>query len=342
MNRIKWIRQIDEIFKRYFKEERKLVRYIILFAIFAIYSISCNMIEKQVEYEEYYNDQISLLWSIPILLYIVRTKYIDMKFSEQNDGAVANLMKYSPIETKILQRYYNIKMWVFTVLFAIPLCGINIGTAYRCRGVMNEGVLVICLFEILYCIGVTIVWNRIVNHKSNHGNSTTRKVIGICASVGFISFLYILLNVPKTHIIDQSFYGVVGTLESENIKYTTFEVKGIYKEYLVKEDTFEGIIASEEMRVNVEKEKLNLSFSLVGNGDVVSIPFSGFEFRACLYVEPTFDQMYMEILHIRNKSFVDSIEGEGPIYFAAPAQTLEEAQGIAQYFEEKIRQEREQ
>lgn len=298
-----------------------------------------------------FNYQITIVWMLPMLLYMARSKYVDMKFSEHNDSSMASLMKYVPYNSKKMKAYCNRKMWLYSVVLCIVLAMADVGIPYwKMNMIFDEGIATFRM-EVVYIMCLTWVLNYMANRQITKEYSV--KKVAILVSAGIVT-IYLVFNLPIVYPVNKTVQGIVGTLEDETYKEAALVVQGRYKKYLVKEDTFEGVIYSEELGLNVERNEVNLWLYRQGGTLRVIAPSEGYESYGYMYTggyDEPFGYMYTDARF--NKVFIqvfDHIEKleNGTSYwheelcFAGPALTLEEAQGIAQYFEEKIRREREQ
>lgn len=342
---------VYEVFHDYFKVEKRFVGWVIVTVTVLVSVLSYICVRNQVWYAgNVINYQITIVWVLPILLYMIRDKYVDMKFSEHNDSSMASLMKYAPYNSKKMKAYCNRKMWLYSVVICIVLAMVDVGIPYWIKKMVFDEAIATFGLEVVYITFLTWVLNYMANRQFRKESSVKRVVIVV--AVGIVA-MYLVYNLPIVYPVNKTVYGIVGTLEDESYKEAVLVVQGRYKKYLVKDDIFDGIIYSEELGLNVERNEVNLWLYKQGGTLAVFAPSEGYESYGYMYTggyEPfgymytdaRFSKVFIQVFdHIEKKENGTSYWHE-ELCFAGPAQNLEEAQKIAQYFQEKIREAMEQ
>lgn len=332
------MKRVHEVYQVYIEENlerRNKARALLMIGIIAMFVLTLLIVLKQINYEAREGYMNIMFLVIVAFLIQLRGRYVDMEYPGEKGCHMSQLLKYAPVEERLLRSYCNRKFWILSGLLLLGLWSLNVGITLFFSGRIKEPVIDTCLFEaaIIICFGLLLSRRKERLYRTNKVITSTL-VIGI---------LVVLVYVPIPIPVEQNITGRLcsyvfpeTTGYYEETEEISLYVKGVYKKYLIKQDSFTGVIRCDRFSFNEEEKELELVFE-EGGARVTDHKTS----LGYLYADATFQDVILFIY--------DKIEEEGArgishsqenLFFVSEVENYYEAYRRALYYNypEYIRQ----
>lgn len=256
------MKRVHEVYKVYIEENlerRKKVGASLMISIITMFVLTLLIVLKQVNYEAKDSYMNCMFLVIVGFLLQLRYVYVDMEYRGEKGGHMSHLLKYTPVEERLLRSYCNRKFWILSGLLLLGLWSLNVGITLFFSGKIKEPVIDTCIFE----AAIVICFGLLLSRRKEWFYGRNLVILGSLV----IGISVVLVYVPIPIPVERNITGVLcsNVLNEVTGYYGDTEeislyVKGVYKKYWLKQDSFTGVIRCDRFSFNEEEKELELVF----------------------------------------------------------------------------------